>query len=310
MEGQVPNSDGPSAPVGTNQPLNMSHLVGEMEKMFAEIQVLKQQLHNAHTASFATESAHMHQKHNFYNKPKPFTGKQGESVEAFIGHMDLYIEQVPPVQRYGVAVSYLVDEAYSWFAVMKMDNNPGSWEDIKHLLLQRFAPINKHRAARDKLASCAHSSTVSAYNETFLRIIMDLPKITADETIDRYMRGLKRYIRTELCTKEYTRLNLIMADSLRIEASKGQFYLSNSASQDKGTPRSDETSPMDISNVQTDRELRKARDVKDKSCFYCHKKDCRIGTCPLKKAADAKRENNISNINMDVQKKENPTQDK
>lgn len=44
------------------------------------------------------------------------------------------------------------------------------------------------------------------------------------------MRGLKKYIRTELCTKEYQQTNQIMSDTLTLEASKAPVFLLHSKS--------------------------------------------------------------------------------
>lgn len=164
-----------------------------------------------------------------------------------------------------------------------------TWEELRQHLLKRFSPINKVKSARDRLAVCRQNNSVSQFNEEFQKIIMDIPNISPEEAIDRYLRGLKRQIQTELCTKEYENLNDILSDALKVEASKGSFAAGNlrtsfapQKSAGSATPV-----PMDLSNLTTNRAARKAQDMRDNSCFYCHQKGCRIATCPIKAVADA-----------------------
>jgi hypothetical protein len=66
--------------------------------------------------------------------------------------------------------------------------------------IQTFYPADKARAARDKLAKWPQLKSVHVYSQSFLEIILDIPKIKEDEKIDRYARGLKTSIWEELCT--------------------------------------------------------------------------------------------------------------
>ncbi len=166
-------------------------------------------------------------------------------------------------------------------------------------MTERFSPINKVKAARDKLANLKQDASVVNYNESYLKIIMDIPKISSDEIIDRYTRGLKRYIRTEICTKEYSSLNKAMSDALKVEAAKASFRW-KVENQAVTLPTADTPTPMDISNVghetkQREREKQRDEDMRNNECFCCHKVNCRIHSCPVRAAAKQKR-SNVNNI--------------
>lgn len=57
----------------------------------------------------------------------------------------------------------------------------------------------------------------------FIRIINDIPKISADQTVKRYIRGIKKYIRTEFSKKQYDQINQIISDALKVEAWNGAY---------------------------------------------------------------------------------------
>lgn len=203
---------------------------------------------------------------SFVKKPNDFSGKSNECVESFIGNVDLYLEQVPSNQQVNVAVSYLTEDAFNWYQTMKQNGNVNSWDQLKDELKMRFNQINTKKAPRDRLAVCAQTGSVSAYNAEIQRIIMDIPSISDDEIIDRYTRGLKKYIYIHLCTNTNTELNEVMGDAEKIEFAKGGTH--EESTPQRYTPRSHNgmqggggPAPMDISNTDM-RAKQRQNDVK------------------------------------------------
>lgn len=139
---------------------------------------------------------------------------------------------------------------------------------------------------------------------------MDIPNISAEECVDRFTRGLKKHIRTQLCTKDYENLNQLMSDALKIEASLGFFNRSDVSNDYTGGSAIDGAVPMDISNIQSGRSHQKAKDIRDNGCFYCHEKNCRIATCPQKKEADKRKAQRVNNLEYTTQENDQPTQEK
>lgn len=158
------------------------------------------------------------------NKPESYSARSAQSLDSFIGHMDLYISQTLEDFKLHVASSFLNGPAYERYKVISQDSSSTSWEQLKQKLYQCFQPMNKVKLARDKLANFKQHSSVGQFNEKFQRIMLDIPLILQDEVIDRYRRGLKRQIAKDLCTRVYNDLNSLMADASSIEASQKSLF--------------------------------------------------------------------------------------
>ena len=196
----------------------------------------------------------------------------------FMGHLDLYVEHIPEDMKLKVAVSFLGGHAFDWFKVISQVESIETWSQLKKKLVERFQPVNKVKMARDKLAIWKQTKSVGVYNESFMKIVIDIPRISQDEVIDRYMRGLKSHISKELCTKEYTSLTTLMSDALSVEASRNSFLRTIEPSRINNNP-----APMDISNTSLRFRGQKQKDYENGSCFICHKKNCRVAICPERK---------------------------
>lgn len=74
--------------------------------------------------------------------------------------------------------------------------------------------------ARDNLHAWRQIHDAETFNKTFLSVVVDIPDITAAERSDCYTRCLKRDIWEALCLKNYTKLENVMTDALRMKAAK------------------------------------------------------------------------------------------
>lgn len=222
----------------------------------------------------------------YVNKPEVFTGEGKDSLDAFIGKMEIYLAFIPDGMKLKVAVSYLGNHTFDWFKVTNNIEAITTWERLKQLLTERFQPINRVKIARDKLAVWKQVKTVAQYNESFLKIITDIPNISADEVIDRYMRGLKTNISKELCTTSYDNLTTLMSHAISVEASQVSFTKSFIPSQKSSGPV-----PMDLTNTRLNFDQQKQKDYETGACFICHKKGCRSDICPQR--------NKVNNLEVD-----------
>jgi len=208
------------------------------------------------------------------NKPTTFSGKPG-TVDAWVSHMDLYLTGAESAQALAIAKTYLQGEAFSWFQAYATTSAVADWPTLREALQYRFSPLNKEQAARDMLHKWRQVKDVTTYNRTFQSIVLDIPKITMPEKIDRYSRGLKSYIWEALCTKQYDTVEALMLDALKVEAAKQGSYRGNAqggaftAAASKYGP-----APMDISALPMTRltpEERK-RCMRDGLCLRCRAK--------------------------------------
>lgn len=156
------------------------------------------------------------------NKPPTFDGRG--SVDSWLEHIFEYCSAAPEDQKLSIAVTYLLGSAHEWYIGTKLlsDSPVSTFEGFCKAISGRFNPVDKVRAARDKLAKWRQVKSVHLYSQSFLEIVLDIPSITEDEKIDRYARGLKPYIWEELCTVNYNSLNELMSDAERVESAKSR----------------------------------------------------------------------------------------
>lgn len=178
-------------------------------------------------ASQANMSSNAGNAHNrqkiLVDKPEVFKGESNESLDSFIGRMELYLAQIPEELKLKVAVSYLSGSAFEYFNVANSVDQIVDWPSLKDRLKSQYQSVNKRKIARDKLARWKQLPSVVVYIESFMKIILDIPGISKEEVIDRYMRRLKQSILKELCTIDYDCLTTLMSHTVRVEASKTSF---------------------------------------------------------------------------------------
>ena len=200
--------------------------------------------------------------------------------------MSNYLGSMPDDKALAVAISYLDGPAHDWWIVFKNSEQGRSintWSLLQSVLISRFEILNKSKIARDKLAKWRQIKDVSAFNDDFQRIILDIPNISVEEQIDRYTRGLKPYIWKELCTREYTRLSDAMRDAERVESAHRRLGKPSKPGDKPRQPKpSSDPVPMEIGNVQlkklTPAEREQCR--KEGRCFRCRQKGHLANQCP------------------------------
>src|SRR5207249_9072074 len=84
------------------------------------------------------------------------------------------------------------------------------WDKFEDLLTKKFKPVNAVKAAHDKLASLKQTESVKAYNDLFLGTILEIPTISEEEQLDRYIRGLKEKVYIEVELREPSNLKEAM----------------------------------------------------------------------------------------------------
>lgn len=220
-------------------------------------------------------------------RPDSYTGKG--SITSWITHMNNYLASTPDEEALQIAISYLDGAAHEWWIVYQKTVEGVSiktWSELAPALRIRFETLNKTKIARDKLAKWKQVKNVSAFNDDFLKIILDIPNISVEEQLDRYTRGLKPHIWKELCTREYENLTDAMRDAERVEsahrrltprAGRPATTLVNS-----GNGRNDGPTPMDIGTLQIKKLTPVERDQcrKEGRCFRCREKGHVAVNCP------------------------------
>ncbi|KAG0975536.1 hypothetical protein G6F57_011275 [Rhizopus arrhizus] len=110
---------------------------------------------------------------------------------------------VPQERRLPYAITLLRGRAQKWWNQLVQRNETlTTWERFKLLLDFAFKPAYSEQAARDKLANSKQVTSVVDYVDNFQDILLDLPRISDDEALDRFVRGLKNDVRIHVITKE------------------------------------------------------------------------------------------------------------
>lgn len=90
------------------------------------------------------------------------------------------------------AAGHLRGAALTWWqSVANSGNMPATIEDFASALKTQFQPINPAETARDKIASLRQTGAVSSYARLMRNAALEVPGISDDEMMDRFIRGLK-----------------------------------------------------------------------------------------------------------------------
>src|SRR4051794_18068028 len=89
-----------------------------------------------------------------------------------------------------------------------------NWKQFEGLLGRKFKPVNITKVTRDTLACLYQTSSVKAYNITFISTILEISTIGEEELVNRYVRGLKENIcvKVELCESTHLEEAMCIAD--------------------------------------------------------------------------------------------------
>ncbi|KAL1914576.1 uncharacterized protein VTP21DRAFT_8201 [Calcarisporiella thermophila] len=131
-----------------------------------------------------------------------------------------------------------------------------------------FQPINSVKRVRDKLADLRQRRSVQEYAVTFRSLAMQIPGITEEELIDKFIRGLE--LEAERYDAVYFRGRMRFEYNTRASTSH----------ENHNGPR-----PMELDVIQARRRLdehEKEQLRKSGSCFFCRKKGHIAQTCPKK----------------------------
>lgn len=108
--------------------MSQEEMNGRISQLEAELHKKKQELSAAH-AQYAAHFQILESKsavvcHNeenvlskqksLVNKPEVFKGEERDSLNSFIGYMDLYVGEIPEESKLNVAVSFLGGHAFNW----------------------------------------------------------------------------------------------------------------------------------------------------------------------------------------------------
>ena len=97
-------------------------------------------------------------------------------------------------QALTIAISYLTVETYEGWVVFK-DTVLGqcikTWPDLKAALILRFDSFKKIKYSKRQVGDMKQLRDAASFKEYFQKMPLDIPNISVDEQLDRYIRVLK-----------------------------------------------------------------------------------------------------------------------
>lgn len=139
--------------------------------------------------------------------PPTFHGNRtGPKVGLWLFHLRQYFETLNMQENVTVAyaATLLRENAMVWWrshveqADRKLVERISTWQAFCAAIQAEFQPINTVKIARDRLAELRQRNSVQAYAYEFRNIVADIPGMTEDEKVDKFVRGLKDRTRQEV----------------------------------------------------------------------------------------------------------------
>ncbi|KAJ9507622.1 hypothetical protein QJQ45_019189 [Haematococcus lacustris] len=230
------------------------------------------------------------------NPPSTFSGSRTTDVAAWLFAVDLFftISELTDAQRIVYVATLLSGHALLWYR--SSVSSFTSWTCFVAAFERQFAPVNRLRHARDRLAALTQTSSVRRYLGEFTALCLEVTDLSPAEQLDRFIRGLKPSVRRELELREPTSFSEASTIADRVDAISYSTSTSRSSYRPPSTPRPPrpETAavPMELDAMLhtspsrsrgtrlSDAQRAALRD--SKACFYCRKTGHTMKDCPIR----------------------------
>ena len=228
--------------------------------------------------------------------PPIFHGnKAGPKISMWLFHLRQYFETIgvhDEIMIVNYAASLLRDNAMVWWkchidlADRKLVPRISTWKEFYAAITAEFQPINTTKIARDRLAELRQRNSVQSYAFEFRNITAEIPGMTEDEKVDKFIRGLKEKTRQEVDIRDPKTLDEAIRiadryDSISFQSHRRQLPRIS-------TQRSSAT-PMELDNVNMRRQQWETKkNEQSGACFLCGKVGHYKHQCPSKKKNQVK----------------------
>ena len=105
------------------------------------------------------------------------------------------ITETPQERWVWLGASELRGAAQTWWCVRKATLEDSTWKEFITALEKHFAPIQGEEAARQRLWAVRQVRSVQEYIREFHDTILDIPNISEEEKMDRFVHNLKDSVR-------------------------------------------------------------------------------------------------------------------
>ena len=248
-------------------------------------------------------------------KPDKYNGALGKA-DQWCFEVEKYFEccNLQDPQRVPYAGAMLTGNAAIWWrSVCQEAANPiTTWAQFKADLIYNFKHIDDVKLARDRLRSLRQRTSVAGYYADFTRAIFQIPGITEEEKMDRFLSGLKPALQKEIALREPTTFADLTKMASKLDtvlySADRRSYLASNLARSAGAGRTSNyrpshsgATPMELGaihagpstsrtsyprNKLTPAERDKLR--REGRCFYCRELGHVAERCPKKPGNDKK----------------------
>ncbi|CAI7905974.1 unnamed protein product [Closterium sp. NIES-54] len=151
-------------------------------------------------------------------EPEPFVpGKWNLPVRRWLFQMEEYLSlcHVNQAEWARHAGMMLRGAAATWW--QSYHAAISTWEEFSASLRINFEPVNAIERARDNLAELRQHRSVAEYINRFRELVLEIPEIPVAKQMDKFKRGLKPKIRTEVELRGATTLDEMIRAAERFD---------------------------------------------------------------------------------------------
>ena len=229
-------------------------------------------------------------KRGLMYKPDPppqfFGDRGGPSAREWLFQTQLYLGLMDDT-NYSVqfATTYFRGPAATWwFNKMGAANAEeilalSNWNTFAEILKKEFEPVNPIRVARRRLDELKQRFSVQQYVKDFRDITQQIPGITSEELLHRFITGLKENIKREVDKSEPVDLEI----AIRLAEKVDYYEMKSRVKFENPRVERNNATPMELGNLVERRDASKSQKremlKKQGACFKCEKVGHRAREC-------------------------------
>ncbi len=265
---------------------DLTNVLYNLQQQVAQLQA---QLHHQQPAAQATVKL---------AKPDTFNAERsGVDVETWLFQLQNYLQATATTEETKVsyAAALLRGVAATWYRyTVQSGTTFATFAAFSSAIREQFKPVNATKVARDKLANLRQTRSVQEYASAFRMIALEIPSLTEDEKLDRFVRGLKLNAQRELVLHPVGTLNEAVRIAERVDTIDFRVSrLARRLPEAHHVTRAIEAVPMELGAILQRKKLtaqERARLRQEGKCFYCREPGHLALQCPKRPQGNGYRQ--------------------